>query len=1316
MGFSIHFNAHEIRNTRRFGRTASSLSRTLRNLSTGVRTQARDLDGATLAISDRFSTELRSAKAELRNVTSSTSLLQTLEGALSETTQALHEMRETALSAANTHLSLKDREKVEQRFRSLIDQIYTISEETTYNGRAYLNGDRYDLNLSLSSERSDQSQTIRDELNLFKLPNLDPKRLGKHVSHVGQGRGVFLSPLGSHELEINGVKIRGTINADDPLSYTHRSGSAIAKAKAINASAELTGVTAKVDMNIYRAFDQLRGAEVDGSRWIRINGHLISGISIADQDATGSLRGAINAGFSETGIMASLDTRGQLLLAAPDGRNITIEFSDIELREAFGVRDLYGDDVNFSPDVDPATYVHYGDISSVEYINNSSRVFNTPQGQFNGTFEVLDSKFTKAQDGVDYVFEVVKAGALGQALFRVKEEQLETGTRDDLVEDYRFNTAGDELTPPTPNKVRVAESDYFGASQVRIGLRVLTPGSPESGLVTERPEAQVFLTSLDDPTVPEVTLGTFTISNADPLDLTARGLEAQLNFPVDETRYLLNHQGQEFQIRDSITPSTIPNGHDYPLQPQVRSWDGIHSAQFKVEVIESGHALGDRDHTFTDETPAKIRITADLTHQARTIVEEYTLDEHNQMNLIGVGALGSTLQGSLGLVFPSAYNRQELTTTINVTGDYDSTPRIYKHRFVGEEEREYELILTSDGIMSHQIGDGGPSVDVNVYGFNDSGDRVLVQTYQIDELNSDRSLYLGEGDERDGFSVNFRNSPVVSSVTHSRDVGGDLHFSAYRYNDLSEHVAVVRITKAGIDTGGGAAEFEYFYQDDPDTIIETGSLSKYTMFSDGTYMRSWAPRSYRSTVPHIPSNILFIRDGGYAQNQAGSFVGEVIDVDGDLFVETTWAAGTPDEEVFLTDFRTNHYISIGYGVQARFDRDRIESNEIDETEIAFSGEIEAANQFQVGDTFTYQINPNLSRAGDTYTFNLKPVDLVAGAAWNFEAIGPDWKPGDVYYADLGTGFDASAFTLTDTLSYPVNGADTTLGEIRVSGHGRFEVGDQIRVGTRAFVGEVRTTGAYTSPAFPTDYILKVTRGGAVDEAELTWERADGLTNTEHGGQGLLTGLTMGEDAYIEEGVSVSFHDRGEGVYLAQGDEIRISVGRNLKYTFGGQVSLHSHDEIELTYADATVDRQLGKVLFTGSDEEALSPRYHNLSNDQAVITAREDSSLEYAGVMSQTEVMRAVETVDAALAEVSEARASLGASLSRLERQQETLLQKVTVFSGIRERLVGVDYAAEVASQSAAQIQLMSAPQLLQVSRTNALRVLDLVTQRGTKR
>ena len=1310
MGLSIHFNAQDLRNIKRFTKASTSLARTLSNLSSGVRTRASEIDGATLKISQRFSSELRTAKAELRNVTSNASLLQTLDSALTDATHRLHEMRELALSAASSHVSMREREQIEQRFRQLIDQVYTLSEETKYNGRTYLNGDRYELDFSLASETAQRS--IKDDLGLFKLPNLDPKTLGKHVSHVGQGRGVFLGPLGSDEIEINGIKIRGTIAHDDPLSFSYRSGSAIAKAKAINASSALTGVTAKVDINVYRSFDQLKGAQLDRDRWVKINGYTISGISYLDHDATGSLREAINAGLSETGVMASLDSKGQLLLAAPDGRNITIEFSDLELREAMGVRDLYGDDVNFSPDVDPATYTHYGDISSVEYVGTDSRILGAPPGQFSGSFEVLDSRFTRPQDGVDYIFEVVKAGELGQALFRVKEEQLADNTRDVTPEDYLFSTGVEALAPPTPNKVLIDSTQYLGASQIRIGLRVIAPGSPESQVVAEQPEVEIFLTSLDDPNVAEVSLGQFKITNNQVLDLTPHGLPAVLTFPVDETRYFLDHQGLPLNQGDPIPPTFLPPDHDYdPLQPEIKSWDGIHSADIKLEVIESGHGLADRDHSFTDETPAVIRMTATLLHQNRTVVEEYTLDEHRQINLIGVGESGSEEQGSLGIIFPSSYNQQQLNTTIETSGDYNLRPRIYKERFVGEEEREYELKLTSDGILSYQIGDGGPSVEVSVFGIDDQGERVLIQSYQIDELNSDRSIYVGQGTEQDGFRLNFRNSPVLEQVTRSRDVIGDLHFSAYRYNELSNHTAVVQITQSGIDVGEGAAHYEYFYQEDPNNILGTGSLGKYTVFPDGTYMRSWAGLSRQSNVPHISSGIMFFRDFGYESSQGGSFNCDVIEGEDGLVLETTWSPDSPSEEVFQTDFLTNRFIPVGRGIRAYFYRDRIEQREINPLEIDFSGSVSPSNFYEEGDTFTYQINPQLAREGDTYTFRVTPVDLVAGAEWQFQAIGPDWKPGDTYYADLGTSFDQSIHPLTETLSYPVNDENKVLGEIKVSGQGRFEVGDQIRVGTRGFVGEVRTSGAYTSPALPTDYLLTVTKGGEVSEAELSWERADGDTDTEHGGQGILSGLTEGQDAYMEEGVYVSFHDLGHGAYLAQGDQIAISVGRNLKYTFGGQVSLHSRDHIEVTYSDANVDRQLGKVTFTGSDEEALSPRHHDLSASQATIRARDDSSLEYSGVLSQSEVLRAVETVDTALTEIDEARSSIGATLNRLERQQSVLLQKVSVFSGVSERLLNTDYAASIASLSAAQIKLMSAPQLLNISRVNSLRVLDLINQ-----
>ena len=387
MSLTIHFTAQDLRNHRKLGQSISSLSKTLKNLSTGVKTEARDLGSADLAISNRILSALNETKAELRGLNSTASLLQTLDGALSEATDSLHSLRELALQAANAHTSLEDRKAIENRFKNMVELVRSIATETKYNGRSLLDGQGKHLNLSLVNEGSKSNNGASANLNKLKLPDLTPKNFGKHTSHVGQGRGVFLSPLASSEIEINGVVIRGTIDSDDRLSYQHGAGSAIAKAKAINASSALTGVTAKVDMNLYRAFAPIKNSTLNEEHWLQINGEFITALEFSDLDGSGSLRSAINAHFSATGVMASIDGQGQLLLAAPDGRNISLTFSDVELRNALGVRDLYGNDVNFSPDVDPPEYLHYGDISSVEYVNNESRVLATPNGQFAGSFE-----------------------------------------------------------------------------------------------------------------------------------------------------------------------------------------------------------------------------------------------------------------------------------------------------------------------------------------------------------------------------------------------------------------------------------------------------------------------------------------------------------------------------------------------------------------------------------------------------------------------------------------------------------------------------------------------------------------------------------------------------------------------------------------------------------------------------------------------------------------------------------------------------------------------------------------------------------------
>lgn len=1323
MRISIYFNAQDLRRSRKISEQVGSLSRTLKNLSVGVKTSAAELGGATLSINERMMSELQGTRAELRGLNSNASFLQTVDGALAEATESLQKMRELAVRASTLGLSFEDRKALEQDFKALMSHVQAISEEATYNNRKLLNGDMAQYHLSLVADRDVTTRsygTSQDELIL--LPNLNPERLGQHVNHVGMGRGVFVSDLETGDLSINGVKIRGTTRFDDQVSYSYANGSAIAKAKAINSASKYTGVTAEADMNAYRAYEPIVGATLDEARWIRINGYQVSGFAFEDLDATGSLRQALNEGLSQTGVLASVDQDGKLLLVAPDGRNITIEFSDIPLRNQLAVRDLNGDEVNFSVDVDPPRYFHDGDITSVEYITNHPRVLDTPGGNFTGTFNVLDSRFTKAQDRVDYIFEVVKAGELGSAQFRVFEEQITTGTSDDIPEDYSFVPSGKEIGTPNPEKVRLEGSQYQGASHIRINLKVIDGGSPESTISSERPTVEVYLTSLDDPTVLPVTLGQFNISNDQILDLSSAGIPVQLNFPIDERRSLESNTGSVIKFGQALTPDFLPDEHDYdPFQPFISEWDGIHTADITIEVVEDGHAIGEFAYSFVDEPPATIKVTADLIYQGRTVTNIYRLDESNGLyrtELNPTGVTGSTF-GGIGLIFPSSFNGQGITNTASTTGDYKRLVSVYPQRYVGEEPREYVITLTSDGIMSDQLNDGGPSARVDVYERDNTNNRVLLDTYTISEVNTERNIYLGQGSEQDGLMIRFPRGPTVSKITKSRDPGGILYFASHLFNDFDAKSGVIRITQAGSDTSVPPAEWEYFYQDDPSTILGTGIVKKSTVLPDDTIMISQVQTSFVSQTSGVPSNVAFIRDLSYTQSVGGRFTSQII-VDPDkpedepiedyLQLQTTWRLDNGARLTKVVDINTNTYLDIGFGIQTYFYRDRVEIAGGFQPDWVFSGRVSPQNYFQVGDTFTYEILPNLANAGDTFEVTVEPVDLAKGATWSFRAVGPDWKPNDLYAVDLGTGFDEPAQVLGSTISY-----GNTLGTIEINGSGRFEVGDQIRVGTRAFVGEVQTTGAYTNPAFPTDYVLTVTKAGTIDQAELSWVREDGLTDTENGGSGVIFGLIEGVSAYLEEGVNVSFHDLGEGAYLAEGDEIRIAVGRNLKYTFGGQVTLHARETIDVAYADDHVDQLLGRLLFMGTEEEALSPKFTELSLTQAQVAAKEDSSLAFTGLMSYSEVSKALLTIDTALSELSESRTQLGSLLNRIEHQTEQLLEKTNVLYGITARLIGVDYASESASLSAEQIKLMSAPMLANLAEVNAWRVMDLITLNGAR-
>ncbi|MGR3318745.1 MAG: flagellin N-terminal helical domain-containing protein [Candidatus Anammoxibacter sp.] len=139
--------------------------------------------------------------------------------------------------------------------------------------------------------------------------------------------GTTVAALGAELGLTNVIAMVGSgVAAGDGVDNFNGQSSAIAKAVAINAISTSTEVAATAQLTVVTS-DIVISAATLTSGDLFINGVDIGGVTIGDLDTTGALTTAINNETSNTGVTASLDTDGKLVLTAKDGRNITISFS-----------------------------------------------------------------------------------------------------------------------------------------------------------------------------------------------------------------------------------------------------------------------------------------------------------------------------------------------------------------------------------------------------------------------------------------------------------------------------------------------------------------------------------------------------------------------------------------------------------------------------------------------------------------------------------------------------------------------------------------------------------------------------------------------------------------------------------------------------------------------------------------------------------------------------------------------------------------------------------------------------------------------------
>lgn len=136
----INHNLMAMNTHRQLGINNTATSKSMEKLSSGFRINRAGDDAAGLAISEKMRGQIRGLKQAMRNAQDGISLIQTAEGALSETHAILQRMRELAVQAATDTNTMTDRKELQKEINQLLDEIDRIGKNTEFNTQKLLDG------------------------------------------------------------------------------------------------------------------------------------------------------------------------------------------------------------------------------------------------------------------------------------------------------------------------------------------------------------------------------------------------------------------------------------------------------------------------------------------------------------------------------------------------------------------------------------------------------------------------------------------------------------------------------------------------------------------------------------------------------------------------------------------------------------------------------------------------------------------------------------------------------------------------------------------------------------------------------------------------------------------------------------------------------------------------------------------------------------------------------------------------------------------------------------------------------------------------
>lgn len=136
----INHNIAALNTLNQLSKNEAATQKSLQKLSSGLRINSAADDAAGLAISEKMKGQINGLDQATSNAQDASSLVQTAEGSLSETTDILQRMRELAVQAGNDTNTTADRSQIQQEMDQLTSEVNRIGNTTQFNTQNLLKG------------------------------------------------------------------------------------------------------------------------------------------------------------------------------------------------------------------------------------------------------------------------------------------------------------------------------------------------------------------------------------------------------------------------------------------------------------------------------------------------------------------------------------------------------------------------------------------------------------------------------------------------------------------------------------------------------------------------------------------------------------------------------------------------------------------------------------------------------------------------------------------------------------------------------------------------------------------------------------------------------------------------------------------------------------------------------------------------------------------------------------------------------------------------------------------------------------------------